>query len=1444
MPRKAPLTELQLHFIHGSLKQPGTNFIVHSEMYDTVMIPRLKDAWKKVIESETIFNQDFPEHESLDKGLKGFNWSESRMPDDAPDSQMPQVIGSFFWVTPVGNSSKKALSRLTWTVHHCLIDGYSASIIFDKVLRTVNGDLTVSAGPSFRLFTEEFELLRSARKELGKAYWARQEDTLSQARHDLLLPPAYPHNEYAGSSSVAIDISAIAQDIQAKAKNADVTPATLFYAAWAMTLSSFTDAEVVAFGAVLCGRNLPVPGALEVIGPVLNVLPFSISTIGTMTSVEFLQLTFHKLIELEEYQWTTPEHGFDRSFESALSVQVCLPDSRELRIQPLGRMTRQEHEVPLGLTIDPLREVALDYHVNRFTKQNMQHLAETYRLTLELLLDGNRTVDDIRRSSTPQSHIQTLQQFGNCSPSTLVQSIQDDLVTLFERRARDIPGHVALEKGCDKMSYREMDLYASKVAARLQSHIEKGEIVCIYSDRSLLWLCAVFGILKAGGVYCSMDPTEPQEVRNRKFSLSGSKVFITSTACQLSAVPEVCAVSFTIQSTVESPDFADWGHRQVPEPQSPAYVCFTSGSTGTPKGVLCTHAGLVAFQSSLDVRLFAAPGRRIAHIMSVAFDGSIHEIFSALTHGATLVLPSGSDPFGHLHSVDAAILTPSLARLLDPNEFKHLKWVYFVGEPVPQAVCDRWASVKQLYNMYGPTEGTCGATIKRLLPRQPVTIGIPNNTTRVYILTTRQSEPSKKTLCPPGVIGELYLAGVQIANGYLDMPEQTRERFLPDSVWPSGVGEMMYRTGDRGYWTEEGEVALLGRNDREIKLRGYRLDMGDLEIRIARAYPLLQAVAVARRQDQLIAMVQPLDINVGDLRDQLRKVLPQYAMPHIIAPVDKLPVTAAGKTDYKAVAEADPPRRSESRKDKLSSSTELDVAKAYRIALQLPDSTTLNASSRFIDLGGHSLRQLELLRHLSATTGVQLSLKMVLINPTIRDLAMAVAERISLAPSPVDDHNQKFPIQEELATPIETEWMRKYLTSASSSAFNVCYSSRFDNNVVSKERLITAWNSVLARHHLLGCRYTYRNENEVIRVNPGYVPRVQTPCSLELSTEVNRPFALDVEEPVRVFVTADSLTIVMSHIIADYTALAILMREASEAYHGSLLDDAPRSYALARVWSDAISQSSLDFWTGYLQDCPENPQPFGSDVSRSDYSGTSTLTTIDADIFEKALEYSVATNTTLQQIALACVAMCLDECPFKTDIVLGVPHINRDTADDLNTFGLFLQPLPVRIQCDTNSENDVTEATKLSSQQALAHAIPWDQLLQHLGIVTQYPNHPLFDVMVTMHDFRQANDLNMSVPGFEPLLIWSEGAKFKLMCEFTALPNGKLMLRLEYDSGLLSESQIQRIRTSIPIAMRLISSGRGHKEIKLALGNMQKNSISDSGVLSPECCFGKSLRDL
>lgn len=492
--------------------------------------------------------------------------------------------------------------------------------------------------------------------------------------------------------------------------------------------------------------------------------------------------------------------------------------------------------------------------------------------------------------------------------------------------------------------------------------------------------------------------------------------------------------------------------------------------------------------------------------------------------------------------------------------------------------------MKQLYNMYGPTEGTCGATIKRLLPYQPVTVGVPNMTTRIYVLTSR------KTLAPPGVIGEVYLAGVQVASGYLNMSQQTQERFLGDSIWPAHAvadpGEVMYKTGDRGYWTPEGEIALLGRSDREIKLKGFRLDMGDLEIRIARACPFLTAVAIAHRKDQLVAMVQPADIDVRALRDELREALPQYAMPHVIIAVHELPVTAGGKTDYKAVSEANIQQRTAQQGcDQLTTPVELQVAKAYRLVLQLPDAFELTASSSFVELGGHSLRQFDLVEYLTAAFGMQLSLKMTITCPTIGALAKAIEERINTDSSP--SHDRLPSLDEELATPIETEWVTKYRSTKITSSFNVCYSARFDQRKVDRGRLVDAWNAVLTRHRLLACRYVFRNAKEVIRVDSGCVPCVQTPCSIDLRVEANRPFVLERKAPVRIYISDGTIMIALSHVVADYTALAILMRDASNAYLDQLSVAVPRSYSMASsLWDDPVSDDSLTYWTNLFRVSP------------------------------------------------------------------------------------------------------------------------------------------------------------------------------------------------------------------------------------------------------------------
>lgn len=742
--------------------------------------------------------------------------------------------------------------------------------------------------------------------------------------------------------------------------------------------------------------------------------------------------------------------------------------------------------------------------------------------------------------------------------------------------------------------------------------------------------------------------------------------------------------------------------------------------------------------------------------------------------------------------------------------------------------------------MYGPTEGTCGATIKHLTPGCPVTIGHPNPTTRIYILD------SKQRLIPPGRIGEIYLAGVQVAKGYLNLEKQTQESFLPDSICRNG--ERMYKTGDRGYWNEIGEVVCLGRNDRQIKLRGFRLDMNDLEIRVLQAAPQLQAIAIAPRGEHLVAMVQPASIEIQDLRKRISAVLPSYAVMQQILAVEQLPMTSTGKINYKMVAEMAPDSLNR-RTSPPTTVTEKVIAQAFRNLLKLDQKTELTTDSDFIDLGGHSLLQLSMSSRLTKAFGFRIPLRLIIENPTIIKMAHKIDEYNS-STRPVLPGG--LPLTAQQVSPIEMEWLKKFDIDSGSTCFNVCYTSTFNPEVVNRSALSSAWNTVLTRHKIFRSRYVTRNGRLPIRIDADTAPLVERVSDINLWTEANRPFKVHNASPIRVFVTKDRLLVAMSHIIADYTTLSIMLKEASAVYSGQKLSPITKTYPDSTVWNDSVPPCYLEFWSQYLDGCAENSPLMGKQLERTGYCGTSSVSRIPSEIYHEMLAYCENTKLSLQQIVMAATALCLQLDTPETDILLGSPYINRNSDEDLEMVGLFLVPLPVRIRYpdylpkpQVNEDRNLSflDAVQKSIQSALAHAIPWHQLLEHLDITPCFPNHPLFDTMVTFHDNRQNRGLDMAIPSFQPSFIWSEGAKFKLMLEFSAISENQCLLRIEHDPTCVFEEDISLIEALVPKALGLLVRGESHDEIKQQLLAFSKQ-VGKYEKFNARNFFGKRLCEL
>ena len=1415
----ATLTEMQLSFLHSHQTSPGSNMINFFETYQTTHLPIVKAAWQTVIQTEEIFRMSFEVDDCHEQPTAPFKWTEtivsSREEYEAAlgkDVVSAAIECSFDVVT----LPTAGISTVVWHVHHAFVDGMSGQLVYGKV-RDVIAGRTITPGTPFRSVANGLSRLQQEDQQKHQQFWAQQKKQHPQPVGELVLPPVREEMP-AGIDSIAFSIPLA--EISAHARQTGVSLAAWYHAAWAMVLSLYTDSDSVVFGTVLSGRNLPIAGVQDTVGPLLNVLPFNVTLDGQMSTRDFLRTIFAHSVQLASMQSSLPDDGYSRNFTSAIAMEFEMEATDDCPVRPVEKSWfRVVPDTPLSIYTTYDGTLRLCFRPQQYNREDIHLLADHFQDAILSLL-SDQTMGQSMAGLMTDGCRDTLMRFGNCNNDlTSLCSIGDDLVTLFERAARETPEGIAVEKGGVQLTYAEMDRRATVLAERMD--IQPGEVVCVLADRSVNWIIAIYGILKAGGVYSAQDPGLPDHIRSVNFQTAGGRLYLVPENSQRHRKPDTCNHCLSVEELTQdiSADLVPH-HRTAPRPEDNAYLCFTSGSTGKPKGVMCHHAGLVAFQSDLEVRLFAAPGQRISQLMSPAFDGSIHEIFSALCYGATLVLAEGVDPFAHLKKSNSAILTPSVAKILAPKDFPELRTVYLVGEPVPQYVNDVWSSATTLYNMYGPTEATCGATITRLLPSQTVTIGGPNPTTRIYILGQNQQ------LLPPGVVGEIYCAGVQVANGYIRRPELTAERFLPDTI-TNRPGEKMYRTGDRGLFTRSGQVECLGRNDRQIKLRGYRTDLNDLEMRVAQAIHESTAVAICPRDDYLVAMIQPETLDVADVRSRMSQVLPIHAMPRRIMAVDKFPMTPAGKLDYKEIANqctATPAQPAASKKLQLSSKTEIALADLWKELLSLgSDSDIVTPESSFVSLGGHSVVQLRLASKISKSFGVKMPVTRIVESNNLSELAKTLDGLIKNVPTTQTQVVK--PLGRNKVSPIEYEWLDKYDLELGTSAFNVTFACKIDSSKVDVDQLIACWNAVLARHDIFRSRshLDYRGKGPR-RIYARYSPQVLRAHTFNLWREANRPFHLDRQHPIRVIVSKTMMLASMSHLIADLTSLQVVLAEVIRLYRGQGLAPIKRRYHETTQWSTPATIAETAWWTQYLDGTvTHRDYSIPNLTHRSSYGGQTHMTKLSKTLATRAIQFSETTSTTLHQLALASVALALQCTRDDSDIVLGGPYFNRG-QDDLETVGLFLEPIPIRIQFPATRDSSVASthsfvrAVQRASQSAIAHAIPWNQLLQAVGVRPDFPNHPLLDVMVTFHDDRTSP--KMPVDGLDPLITYTKGSKFALLVEFCAISNGTILMRLEHDTECIPADRIQGVERMILEALRMVVEGVGYTSIKQKLRTM------------------------
>ena len=935
---------------------------------------------------------------------------------------------------------------------------------------------------------------------------------------------------------------------------------------------------------------------------------------------------------------------------------------------------------------------------------------------------------------------------------------------LFEAQAERTPEAVALEYAGERVSYRELNARANRLARRLRAlGVEADARVGLCVERSIEMVVALLGILKAGAAYVPLDPAQP--LARLLFMVEDTQAQLILSVESLEGVLPACGVPVVmLDADRREIEAAPEGNLSPPlAADNLAYVTYTSGSTGEPKGVAVTHRGVVRLVKENDYARFAED-EVFLQLAPLAFDASTFEIWGALLNGARLVqMPAGQSSLAEIGAVVGARgvttlwLTAGLFHLMVDEQLEDLKSLrqLLAGGDVlsvthARKFLDESGGRCALINGYGPTEGTTFTCCRRLeagdLLGATVPIGQPIANTQVYILD-RHLRP-----VPPGASGELYIGGDGLARGYLNRPAQTAERFVPD---PLGVepGARLYRTGDLALLRPDGNLAFLGRRDYQLKVRGFRIEPGEIETALERHPAVREAVVVAdgeaAQDKRLIAYVVGEGSeapNAERLSEFLKTRLPDYMLPSSFVCLERLPLTPNGKIDRRSLPAADDARtaRVEGRVAPRTPVEEL----LTRVWAELLKVEAVGPHEDFFELGGHSLLATQLVSRVRRHFGVELPLGSFFEAPTVAAQAALVegamrAEAGTPAP-PVTPAPRAAPPPLSFAQ--QRLWFLHEL-EPSTSAYSIPTAVRLTGRL-DAAALRRAVAEVVRRHESLRTSFRMADGRPVQVIDPEgdfewrALDLEAWPAAVRLEEarrvaeeEARRPFDLARGPLLRAALLrlADEehvLVVTMHHIVSDGWSMSVLVREVGALYkaHGegvaAPLPELPIQYADFAVWqrrwlAGRVLEKHLDYWKRQLGggDIPALDLP--TDRPRPDvqsFRGASRTALYPRSLSDALNAVCRREGVTLFMLLLAAFAVLLRRYTGQTDIVVGSPIANRNREELEPLIGFFVNTLVLR----ADLSDDPTFAELLGGVRRIAldaythQDLPFEQLVEEL----------------------------------------------------------------------------------------------------------------------------------
>lgn len=1350
---------------------------------------------------------------------------------------------------------------LQLVVHHLIADFWSLTVLLDDLgkLYRPQGQVNSAQLPplmySYADFVSWQERLISSPE--GENLWAYWEQVLSGEIASLNLPADRsrpPVSSFRGAALEFVINPTLATQLKKIGSDRQTTLFTVLLAAFQVLLYRLTAQARFAVGVPTSGRARAEFSDLA--GYFVNVLPMMADFTEPTAFTEFLTGLRHRAIEsfahdLYPFPLMVEKLGISRSFNSSPIFQTMFVFQKAQGSQSLDfvalAMGEQGTRFDIGgleLEPFPIPEQAAQFDLVLTMGEGKQGLLGTWQYSTDLF--DNATV-----ARWSQSFLQLLRGIV-ADPGCLVNELpivpEDQLSRLlldfnqteleYDRRsplheqiayqALLHPDRPAVICGKARLSYGELDLRASQVACDLHRRgAETEDLVAICMTRSPEMVAGMLGIWKTGAAYVPLDPRYPHE--RLRFMLEDARArFVLTEPALHSRVEGTAAKVVDVNEISEFTQHDSTALNGSFTSEQLAYLIYTSGSTGTPKGVMLTHQSVLSFvawaRNTFSLEEFSG----VLATTSICFDLSIFELWATLSCGGTVILAdnilewcdswasSDAQPLVRLINT----VPSAMEKVLEFGLPAGVSTVNLAGEALQEALVRKifeTGVVSSINNLYGPTETTTYSSWTTVNAEDHVTIGRGVANTQLYVLDAGLQ------LVPIGVVGELYIGGAGLARGYWQHPDWSAERFVPNP-YSAVPGERLFCTGDLVRWQADGQLLYIGRADQQVKLRGFRIELGEISAVLGRWSAVRENTVVVieeRGAKHLVAYVVPVadgGLAPEEIRDYLRRSLPEYMVPNHIVLLPELPKTSSGKIDRKALL---PPQRLSISGGRMpGTQTEREIAAVWQDILKIEK---VGPNDDFFLLGGHSLLMMQLKARLEARLQRKISLAQLLQSPTVAGMAKAIEPlpQTNLLPS-ITPVAQDDPV--ELSFAQERIWFLEQMILGL-PVYNIAGAVRLKGNL-NKHAVHESLRQIVQRHAVLRTalvvaesvplqqvRQEVQVDLEETDLRSGYDGQdIEELLRSNLEKQAKRAFSLDQAPLIRakLFQTEEhdcTLLVVLHHIIADGWSIGVLLRELEQLYSAycearpSSLPPLNLQFADYAIWQRRLLRAGsmnegLTYWREQLAGAPpvldlpvDTPRP-----AQPTYQGSAVKFALGRERNGNVKKFCHQQGITPYALLLGCFQLLLSRYSGQADLIVGSPVADRQQVESEGLIGLFTNLVPIRAQMDGEETfESFLQQLKHTVTQALAwQFIPFERIVEQVEAHRNASHMPLVQAVFAWQ-IGLMGPVRFGEIVAQPRIVHTDTAKFDLMLTIEQDKDSELIAWFEYSRDIFNDKTIRQM---------------------------------------------------